>query len=275
MKIAIIGLGIIGAQWAKHLHTDKVLTACWNRSPKEDIPLFQNKLDQLPTQADILHICLADPAAVGSVLDVISGQLGTNHLVIQSSTIDPTSASRFRTLVQSKGASYVEAPFTGSLPAAERRELIFYLGGDAGSIENSKSYLERLSKKLVVVGNEKQAATIKLAMNLQIASVMQALAEALTISRSASIPDQVFFEAFKLNASYSGVAALKEPKLIANDFTAQFSTKHMAKDLRLLRSEYKGEAVPFLEVLQGVYRTAIETGLSEQDFSALIKLCEE
>ena len=110
-------------------------------------------------------------------------------------------------------------------------------------------------------------------MNLQIASVMQALAEALSIARTANISDDVFFEAFKLNASFSGVAALKEPKLRANDFSPQFSTKHMAKDLRLLMTAKSGINAPFLMDLQEVFSQASAAGFSEEDFSALIKLC--
>ena len=99
MKCAIIGLGIIGAEWARHLHADGVLAACWNRTPKPELPLFEEDLSQLPKQAQILHICLADPAAVEGVLTILLPLLTSSHIIVQSSTIDPTSSNKFKNLV--------------------------------------------------------------------------------------------------------------------------------------------------------------------------------
>lgn len=272
MAAAILGLGIIGAQWAKHLNSDGQLAACWNRTAKPEIPKFTDQLDSIPQKAELLHFCLADPPAVKNTLEIILPKVGSKHLVVQSSTIDPKSSEEFKKMVEGQGAAYVEAPFTGSLPAAEKRELIFYIGGHSSAIARAQPYLAKLSKKVIVIGNERQAATIKLAMNLQIASAMEAMSEALSIARSSGITDETFYDAFKLNASYSGLAALKEPKLRNKDYSPQFSIKHMAKDLRLLRQEFSGSHAPFLETLQHVFSSAQEAGLSDEDFSALIKL---
>lgn len=272
MKSAILGLGIIGAQWAKHLHSDGVLAACWNRTPAPNLPLFETEISKIPAKAEILQICVADPQAVGSVLTAIEPELTSKHLVIQSSTIDPSSAQEFEKVVQAKGARYLEAPFTGSLPAAEKRELIFYAGGSPAVLAEAELHLKRLSKKIVSLPDAVQATTLKLVMNLQIASVMEAMAEALSIARQAGISDDNFFEAFKNNASYSGVAALKEPKLRQADFSPQFSTKHMAKDLRLLLKASALEYSPFLFALQEIFRLAHERGLADRDFSSIISL---
>jgi 3-hydroxyisobutyrate dehydrogenase-like beta-hydroxyacid dehydrogenase len=273
MKVAVLGLGIIGSQWVKHLDSDGILSAAWNRSVKKDAPRYTSDVVEAAASATVVHLCLADPPAVRSTLEAVRDVLRPDHLVIQSSTIDPTSASEFQALVTATGASYVEAPFTGSLPAAQARELVFYVGAsDPKALRVAKEYLARLSKKIIEIGSERQAATIKLAMNLQIAAVMQALAEALTLSRSAEIPDDLFFEAFRLNASFSGVAALKENKLRAGDFSPQFSVKHMAKDLRLLKAECATAKAPFLTELQSIFADAIQQGFSEDDYASLIRL---
>ena len=273
MKVAVLGLGIIGSQWVQHLESDGVLSAAWNRSPKEGMPRYTCQVVDAVGSASIVHLCLADPPAVRSTLMSIKEVLTPNHLVIQSSTIAPSSASEFYEIVSAPGALYVEAPFTGSLPAAQARDLVFYVGAtDSKALSAAKGYLGRLSKKVVEIGSERQAAIIKLAMNLQIAAAMQALSEALTLSRSAEIPDDLFFDAFRLNASFSGVAALKEKKLRAGDFSPQFSVKHMAKDLRLLKAECVQAKAPFLTELQTIFSEAIEQGFSNDDFASLIRL---
>jgi 3-hydroxyisobutyrate dehydrogenase-like beta-hydroxyacid dehydrogenase len=272
---AVIGLGIIGEVWANHSAEDGLLKACWNRSLKESAPLFCSSLEEVPHRATLLHIVVADPDAVLSVVERLAPALSPVHVVIQSSTIDAETAEKCLALVKCRGARYVEAPFTGSLPAAQKRELVFYCGGNQEDIAAATPHLERLSKRIFHIGTVTQATTLKLVMNLQIASACEALIEALITSRRAGIADAVFFEAFRLNASFSGVAALKEPKLRQGDFSPQFSIKHMRKDLRLLKKSVPEGALVLLERLVSLYDRAIEAGLGDLDFSSLIQLHQE
>ena len=269
---AIIGLGLIGSCWAKNLDSDGVLCASWNRSPKADLPKFNSDLIAVVKGAQIVHVCVSDEIVVKEVVAKIVSVATPDHTVIQSTTIDPNTSDLLKSSVEKKGAKYIEAPFTGSLPAAQDRKTVFYLGGDSAIVDQCMPYLKRLSHKQFHIGSNRQACTLKLAMNLQIASIVEALAEALTISREAKIPDDLFFSVFKENASYSGVAGLKEPKLKANDFSPQFSVKHMAKDMRLL-AEHVGEArYASLQTIRDVLAKAEREGLADEDFSSVIQL---
>ncbi len=272
MKASVIGLGIIGLEWAKHLDKDGLLAASWNRTKKNDAPEFTENLSSIPEISDIIHIVVSDPQAVSETLDKILPALSSKQLVIQSSTIDPESAKIFSYKVLNTGASYLESPFTGSLPAAQKRELVFYTGGDIDVLNRARPYLEKLSKSILHIGNVEQACVLKLVMNLQITSAFEALAEALSTSRKAGISDQIFFEAFKCNASYTAVAAMKESKLLENDFSPQFSIKHMAKDMRLLKKSVGDIILPVHEKVLELLELAEKSGYSEDDFSSLIKL---
>jgi 3-hydroxyisobutyrate dehydrogenase-like beta-hydroxyacid dehydrogenase len=267
-KVAVIGLGLIGKAWAEHLAADGVLSAAWNRTFKSEIRSSIHTLSEVPTHAELLHVCVSDESTLLSVLSEFVNELTSEHTVIQSTTIDPATSDKARALVEGRGALYVEAPFTGSLPAAKERKTIFFVGAKKSIAAKVDPYLARLSSERFLIGDNRQACSIKLAMNLQIASAMAALSEALTISRRSGISDDVFFAVFKKNASYSGLAALKEKKLQENDFQPQFSVKHMAKDLRLLRQEY---SYPLLQVVSSALAHAEENGLGDLDFSAIIK----
>ena len=112
-------------------------------------------------------------------------------------------------------------------------------------------------------------------MNLNIAAQMEALSEAVTLARRAGISDDVFFSALSRNASQSGLAKLKEPKLRSGDFSAQFSVKHMLKDMRLAAGMVSGcEDFPVLETMRLRFAAAEQAGLGDQDFCALITLLE-
>ena len=272
MKVGIVGLGIIGAEVAQHLEADGALAATWNRTHR-DAPKVVESLREVAQASLFIHLFVADPAAVRGVIAILAPYLSSEHTVIQSSTIDPASAEEFEATVRGCGAQYVEAPFTGSLPAAKMRELVFYLGGEDASRRAAREYLSTIAKRIIDIGTVRQSSTLKLVMNLQIASALEALAEALTTARKAGVTDDTFFEAFKVNASYSGVAALKESKLRNAEYSPQFSVKHMAKDLRLLQGV--SNALPVLNLLVERYAAAQSSGLDELDVAATIRLLSQ
>jgi 3-hydroxyisobutyrate dehydrogenase-like beta-hydroxyacid dehydrogenase len=274
MKIGVLGLGIIGGVWARHYHASGVLAGAWNRTPQPDIPQWQPTPEAVAAAADVIQIVVADPAAVEDVLKRILPKLGPGKIVVQSSTIDAESSARFAALVVARGARYLAAPFTGSKPAAEQRQTIYYLGGDRGLIAELEPLLSLVSAHRFVIGTNEQACTLKLAMNLNLAAQMQALSEALTLCRRAGVTDEVFFEAIGKNAGYSGLTKLKEPKLKARDFAPQFSVKHMSKDMRLAMHTAGGAGLPVLDTVRAALHAAEARGLGDEDFSALIKLLE-
>lgn len=266
-SVAVLGLGLIGSIWAGHLDRDGVLAATWNRTPKVSVPKPVASPREAAERANTLIIVVADPPAVERVIGDIEDVLGPRHVVIQSSTIGPADSRRFRDRVKNTGARYLEAPFTGSKPAAEAKKTVFYLGGEASVVAEAEPVLQRISAQCIHIGTPEQACTIKLAMNLQIAAQMQALSEALYLSRRAGVADDLFFTCMKGNASWSGLAALKEPKLRAGDISPQFSVKHLLKDLKLIRA--MGEDLSALSMMIDQLEQLAASGHSEQDFSAL------
>ena len=272
MKIGILGLGLIGSIWARHYDAAGKLAGAWNRTAQPDFPQWKSTPESVAAAADVIQIVVADPPAVRDLIERILPVLGPGKIVVQSSTIDPASSEEFETLVTLRGARYLEAPFTGSKPAAEQKQTVYYLGGDRGLIAELEPLFLLVSSHRFVIGTASQAASLKLAMNLNIAAQMEALSEALTLSRRAGISDDVFFEALGKNASYSGLTKLKEPKLRAGDFSPQFSVKHMLKDMRLASRIQGCEDFPILDTVRDRLAQADRAGFADEDFSSLIKL---
>jgi 3-hydroxyisobutyrate dehydrogenase-like beta-hydroxyacid dehydrogenase len=271
-RVGVIGLGIIGSVWAQNYETDGVLAATWNRSQKPGAPRAVASAKAVAEAASVVQIAVADPPAVSSVLDAIEPALGKQHLVIQSSTIDPESSEAFARRVEARGASYVEAPFMGSRPAAEQRKTVFLLGGKSAVIERADPVLAHLSELRHRIGTERQAAALKLAFNLQVAIMMEGICESLATARRAGITDEAYFGVLRGTALWSGFHALKEPKLRDGEFSPQFSVKHMLKDVRLATGMGQAGALPVAETLKGRLEAGAQSGLEELDFAALIKL---
>jgi 3-hydroxyisobutyrate dehydrogenase-like beta-hydroxyacid dehydrogenase len=271
MKTAILGLGIIGEAWAKNLHADGVPLSVWNRNPK-DFPGFAKEAAEAARDADVIMVVVSDPAAVGQVLEKILPVLRSGQVVVQSSTISAGWTKQFAAQVEKTGARFLEAPFTGSKPAAEARKTVFYLGGEADVIEMARPVLGRLSQTQMHVGPLGSASSLKLILNGNIAMVMEALSESLRFARAEGIPDGIFFEALKLNVSRSGVSDLKEGKLKAGDYAPQFSLKHMDKDLRLALESMGNLDLPQLRRIKAQYDEGMRRGFGDEDFSVLMRL---
>lgn len=275
MKIGVLGLGIIGGVWARNYHAAGVLAGAWNRTPQPDFPQWQATPAAVAAASDVIQIVVADPAAVESVLAQILPVLGPGKIVVQSSTIDAESSAGFARQVEARGAQYLAAPFTGSKPAAEQKQTIFYIGGDAALLAKLEPLLGLISAHRLLIGSNEQACTLKLAMNLNLAAQMEALAEALTLCRRSGVTDEAFFGALAKNAGYSGLTKLKEPKLKAADYAPQFSVKHMHKDMRLTAKTGGRDVYPVLNAVREALKATEARGLGDEDFSALIKVVEK
>ncbi|HEV3270630.1 MAG TPA: NAD(P)-dependent oxidoreductase [Candidatus Methylacidiphilales bacterium] len=270
-NIAIAGLGIIGSAWAQNLHEDGFAVRGWNRTPK-DFPFYEPDLVTAVTDAEMIIIVVADPPAVESVLNVIVPYLQPGQLVVQSSTISAYWTRLFAGRVEAAGGEYLEAPFTGSKPAAEARETVFYLGGMEYLVEKARPVLERLGSHLLHIGPTSAASSLKLAMNLNIALVMEALSESLTLARAAGISDEIFFDALHINAGRSGISDLKEQKLMTKDYSPEFSLKHMFKDLRLALETAGNLDLHTAKALKALYTKGMEAGYGGDDFTGMIRL---
>lgn len=270
--IGVIGLGIIGGVWAKNYEAAGVLAGAWNRTAQPDFPKWKREARDVAAAAEVVQIVVADPPAVQAVIDAILPALGPGKVVVQSSTIDGESSDGFLKQVTAKGARYLEAPFTGSKPAAEQKKTVFFLGGDAALVAEVEPLLALISETRFHIGTHRQATAIKLAMNLNIAVQMQGMSEALTFARKAGVSDETFFTVIKKNVSNSGLVALKEPKLRTGDFSPQFSVKHMLKDMRLASRTTGCEEMPMLDTIRGCLHATAQAGYADEDFSALIRL---
>ncbi len=275
MNIAVLGLGIIGSAWAKNLIADGHKVRCWNRT-QMDFPNFLPSIQEAVHQADVIFIVVYDPPAVQSILNQILPKLGPGQLVIQSSTISAKWTRLFAEEVQKTGAAFLEAPFTGSKIAAERRQTIFYLGGAPESVKKARPILEPISSTILHIGPLGSASTLKLAMNLNIAGIGQTLCESLVLCRKAGITDETYFAALAPNVAHSGVSDLKAPKLRQHDYSPQFSLKNMAKDLRLALETAAEFSLPLEQTghLHKMYDQGIAAGWENDDFIGLMRLMD-
>jgi len=230
--IGVIGLGIIGRAVSANLRQKGFQVFVWNRTPRP-VPNFVGSPVELAELCDFLQIFVSNDEALLATVERLSEKLGSRHIVIAHSTIAPDSMRAAATIVERRGARFVEAPFTGSKIAAEKGELVYYVGGSDAALRGARPVLEASGKQIIKIGEVGQATAIKIATNMVTAASVQAVAEALALVRALGLPFDGLVEAMQGNASYSTTLAMKMPKMIEGNFEPHFSVKHMLKDMKI------------------------------------------
>lgn len=272
MRVSVIGLGIIGGAWARNLAADGHQLRTWNRTPKPDAPGWTADIAAAVRDAELVLIVVADPVAVASVLERIAPELTPGTTVAQHSTIGVDDTHAAAAAVRGRGARFLDMPFTGSKPAAEKRETVFFVGDDDGSLAAVEAVFKRLSRAVLPTGGVGSATAIKLSFNLLIAGLNQAMAEAMTLADRAGIAPEAWFDALEFNVARSKLVDLKKPKWLAGDWSPQFSIKHLRKDMRLALAlaQKHGLDLPGAASDERTLAVAEARGMAEMDFAAVL-----
>jgi 3-hydroxyisobutyrate dehydrogenase-like beta-hydroxyacid dehydrogenase len=231
-NVGVIGLGIIGSRVTENLRRKGFQVFVWNRTPRP-VPNFVGAPAEIAEMCDYIQIFVSDDDALLQIVQNLSPALAPRHIVMAHSTVAPHSMRAAADIVEGRGARFIEAPFTGSKLAAEKGELVYYVGGDEVALREAQPILQASGKQIVEIGEIGQATAIKVATNMVTAATVQAATEALALVHSAGVPLEKFVSAMQGNASNSTTLTMKLPKILDGDFEPHFSLKHMLKDMQI------------------------------------------
>jgi 3-hydroxyisobutyrate dehydrogenase-like beta-hydroxyacid dehydrogenase len=282
MRIAFLGLGIMGQAMATNLAKAGHEGTVWNRTPGKQVE--GARATATPAEAakgvEVVWMAVSDTAAVENVLfgmDGVEQSLTEGMIVVDSSTISPSATRKFAERVARKGAQYVDSPMTGSKVAAEAGTLLFIVGGDEATIERLKPLYAAMGKKIFRMGEVGKGQSAKLAMNLQIALIYEGFAEGLTLAAKLGVDAEKLIPLVNASMIKSGVVEYKAPFVLNRDFSANFPLRLMRKDIRLALEAAKEARVklPALETVEEIYEMAIEDGHADLDYAATLLLLEK
>jgi 3-hydroxyisobutyrate dehydrogenase-like beta-hydroxyacid dehydrogenase len=282
MRVAFLGLGIMGRAMATNLSKAGHEVTVWNRTAGKDVEGARTVASpaEAARGAEVVWMCVSDTEAVKTVLFGAQGvheSLEQGMTIVDSSTISPSATRQFAERVRAVGVDYVDAPMTGSKVGAESGTLIFIVGGEDGSIERVKPLFAAMGKKIFRMGETGKGQTAKLVMNLQIALIYEGFAEALTLATKLGVDADVLLPLIQASMVHSGVVEYKAPFVLKRDFSPNFPLRLMYKDLRLALDAAKEVRVklPGLETVEEIYEVAAEDGHGDLDYAATLTLLEK
>ena len=282
MRVAFLGLGIMGRSMASNLVKAGHELTVWNRSSGKDVEGARSTASPAAAAAgaEVIWMCVSDTQAVESLL---FGPLGVEQsltqgmVLVDSSTISPSATRKFAERVRPKGVDYVDAPMTGSKAAAESGTLIFMVGGEEAAIEKLKPLFAAMGKLFFRMGETGKGQAAKLAMNLQIALIYEGFAEALTLATKLGVNAETLLPVVQASMVHSGVVEYKAPFVLKRDFTPNFPLRLMHKDIHLALEAAKEvrAKLPGLETVEEIYEMATEDGHGNLDYAATLTLLEK
>jgi 3-hydroxyisobutyrate dehydrogenase-like beta-hydroxyacid dehydrogenase len=282
MRVAFLGLGIMGRPMAENLVKAGHEVTVWNRTPGPEVP--GAALAPTPAEAvkgkEAVWVCVSDTMAVQQVLFGAQGAaeaLSGGTIVVDSSTISPSASLGIMQGLQERGCEFLDAPMTGSKIAAESGQLIFMVGGNPANIERVEPLFRAMGKQVIHMGENGKGLAAKLAQNMNIVFIYEGLCESLTLAKKLGVPPEKMFELIQASMIRSGVAEYKQPFILNQDYSPNFPLRLMHKDIHLMLDAAKenGVDLPGLKRIDEIYEEAKSAGLDDMDYAATITLLEE
>ena len=285
-KLGFLGLGLMGYPMARNLARAGHQVAVWSHTTAKAQQLASEEKaiacaspKQVAEQADYIFACVGDTRMSEEVFTGSNGVIegakpGT--VAADASTISPSASRGIGEELKAKGIHFLDAPCTGSTPGAINGTLTFMIGGDQSVFERSKPYLEAMGKQFYYCGGAGLGLQAKLTQNLILANLMQAFNEGLVLSTKGGIQPDLMLDILDHSAAKSGLISFKAPFVFRRDFTTNFSTKWMHKDvgLALGTAQEMGLPMPLTSLTEQVFQAAIAEGYGEDDMCSTIRVME-
>jgi 3-hydroxyisobutyrate dehydrogenase-like beta-hydroxyacid dehydrogenase len=281
-QYGFIGLGIMGSAMAKNLIKAGFPVTVWNRSIEKCAELAALGATVAGTPAEVTANCpvtfaiLSDPAAAEAVCFGPHGALagiGDGRGYVDMSTVDAATSRRIGAAVTEMGGRFLEAPVSGSKKPAEDGTLIILAAGDRALFDEALPGFEQMGKKTLFLGEVGKGAQMKLVVNMVMGGMMTIFCEGLSLAAKAGLASSDLFEVIDAGAMANPMFKMKGPAMLEGNFTTAFPLKHMQKDLRLAvgLGDSLGQPLFFAALANEAFKKAKGMGLSDQDFSAVLR----
>ena len=288
MKIAVLGLGNMGAPIARQLIRAGHEVTVWNRTPAKAEPLRAEgaKVSESPgaaaKQAEVVVTMLADDHAVESAVlhaDGVVDNLPRGATHISCSTISVDLSKKLAEEHRKRGQHYMAAPVFGRPDAAEQGKLFVAAAGAKEVVEKCKPVLEAIGQRVFVMGEKPEMANVvKLSGNFLIAAVIESLSEAIALTRKYGIEPHQYVD-FLTNTLFAAPVYKTYGGLIADakHEKAGFALRLGLKDIKLAlaAAETVDASLPIASLVRDHMLMAIGRGFDKQDWSVLGKLAAE
>ncbi|MDQ1018485.1 NAD(P)-dependent oxidoreductase [Streptomyces afghaniensis] len=277
-RVAVVGLGAMGAPIARRLLDSGYRVTVWNRSPQRVVALREAGAAVGASPADAVRgaetviVMVADPRALRAVTEGehgIAAGIRPGAVVVQMSTVSPSSVTRLAHALP-PGSELLDAPVLGSVAEAASGTLRLLVGGPHELVERCLPLLTRLGAPLRV-GELGAGTAAKLVANNALFGVLGVLGESLALGDALGLPWEALHEVLGVTP-LAEQAARRRPAIEAGDHPARFALALARKDADLVADAVtdSGLGLGLTAAARDWLVDAEHAGRAGQDYSAVL-----
>ncbi|SFC07615.1 2-hydroxy-3-oxopropionate reductase [Polaromonas sp. OV174] len=287
LKVAFLGLGVMGYPMAGHLALAGHQVTVYNRSAaKAAAWCSEFARTKSPHQAATPKLAAADAdivfCCVGNDDDLRSVTLGADGafagmkpgaIFVDHTTASATVARELYAAAKQIGLQFIDAPVSGGQAGAQNGALTVMCGGDAAAFDAVKPAGMAFSKAFTLMGEAGAGQLTKMVNQICIAGLVQGLSEAVAFGQKAGLNVNQVLEVIGKGAAQSWQLDNRGKTMAADQFDFGFAVDWMRKDLGLVLDEAKrnGARLPVTALVDQFYADVQAMGGQRWDTSSLIK----
>lgn len=283
--IGFIGLGLMGKPMARNLlkRGYAVVAHSRTRQPVDEVvaagAVAATSPAEIARQAKTVVTMLPDGPDVEQVLEGPDGvfpamQPGT--VIIDTSTISPSTARRLAARAADLGGAMLDAPVSGGEIGAIKATLSIMVGGDAAVFAAMKPVLDAMGnpERVVRIGDSGAGQVCKVCNQMVIGGTLSVVAEAFALALKAGVDPSLVRDALLGGFASSRVLEVHGERILKRNYEPGFRSKLYAKDYRIAAETLRAHdaPAPVTSVVHELVNRLIESGRGDEDYSALAKV---
>jgi 3-hydroxyisobutyrate dehydrogenase-like beta-hydroxyacid dehydrogenase len=283
MRVAVVGLGTMGAPMARHLLEAGHQVTVHNRTREREQPLAALGAARAATPreaaaaAEAVLTCVSDTPDLLAVLEGEDGAaagLEGGGLVVDCSTVSPAETTAVAARLAERGIGFVDAPVSGGSEGAERGTLTVFAGGEEADVERARPILEAFSGRVTHLGPPGAGQVAKAVNQVMIAGTYASVGEGIALAQAAGLPADALVQALAAGAAASWVLDNRSANMIADSYPLGFKVGLHRKDLGIALDEAArhGLALAVAQLVAEQEDGLIADGHGNEDVSALARV---
>ena len=282
MKVAFIGLGVMGYPMAGHLARTGLDITVYNRTASKAEQWCQEyggKAEPTPATAaqgcDVVLLCVGNDDDVRQVTLGEQGVLksmASGAVLVDHTTASASLARELFVAAKEQGVGFLDAPVSGGQAGAENAALTVMLGGEDDTYQRVTAILDTYSRFHKLLGPAGNGQLAKMVNQVCIAGIVQGLAEGLNLAMKAGLDGEALIETISKGAAGSWQMENRYKTMLADQYDFGFAVDWMRKDLGIAMAEAGnlGVDLPLTQLVDGFYAEVQEKGGARWDTSSLL-----
>ena len=282
MKVAFIGLGVMGYPMAGHLQKAGHQVCVYNRTPdkaqqwhKEFGGAVANTPALAAKDCEIVFCCVGNDDDVRQVTLGENGALAgmsEKSILVDHTTASAELARELDQIAKSQHKFFLDAPVSGGQAGAENGALTVMVGGEKEIFEQVKPVMAAYAKFSQLMGPVGSGQLAKMVNQICIAGVVQGLAEAFNFAERAGLDADALVATISKGAAGSWQMENRYKTMFAGEYDFGFAVDWMRKDLAIAFNEAQknGAELPMTKMVDGFYQEIQQNGGNRWDTSSLI-----